>query len=128
MKPYEITYLIDSSLTAEEAESFHEDIKKTVKENKGVPGSEQKPTRKTLAYPINKKTEGYLASVDFEAGAKEVTEIRKKVEKEKNILRYLIIEKQIAKKEEKERPSKKKTLKPEKAKLKEIDDKINEIL
>ncbi len=127
MKPYEITYLIVSSLTTVEASILHEDIKKSIKENKGVLGNEQNPTRKTLAYPINKETEGYLASVDFETEKENIKKIKEKVGKEKNIFRYLVIGKQVSKRFEKERPSRR-TLKPEKVKLQEIDDKIDEIL
>ncbi len=128
MESYEITYLIVPSFTTVEASAFHEEIKKSIKENKGVLGSEQIPTKKTLAYPINKETEGYLASVDFEAEKEDSKKIKEKAEKEKDILRYLVIRKQVSKRPEKERAPRRKTLKPEKATLQEIDDKIDEIL
>jgi len=128
MKPYEITYIITPSLTLEEAIDVHEGIKKEIQENKGTLGSEQNPIRKTLAYPINKNNEGYLASVDFVTDEESIKKIEEKARKEKNFLRYIVVGKRLSKKSEEERPKRRKTLKPEKAKLKEIDDKIDEIL
>ncbi len=127
MKSYEITYLIVPDLTAEEAAEYHEGIKKIIAKIKGIPGSEQTPTRKTLAYPIKKKTEAYLTSLDFEAESTSVQELKKLIAKEKNILRHLIISKKVSKDDD-EAPKKRRSLKPEKAKLKELDDKIDEIV
>ncbi len=131
MKAYEITYLIAPSLTAEEAEKYHEKIKGIISKANGVLGKEQSPSKRVLAYPIKKNAEGYLASADFESSEDSIKEISKKLKKEKDLLRYLLIKKEINKtSEKKERSAQKKgkSLKPEKAKLKEIDEKIDEIL
>jgi small subunit ribosomal protein S6 len=128
MKPYEITYLIVPSLTAEEAGVFHEEVKKIISKNNGLSGSEQTPTRKNLAYPIKKNTEGYLSSIDFQATPENAKKIVEGVKKEKNILRHILIGKQVGKKSEEEPRRKRRTLKPEKATLQEIDEKIDEIL
>ncbi len=128
MKPYEITYLIVPSLTPEEATAVHEGVKKEIQDNKGTLGSEQNPIKKTLAYPIDNNTEGYLASVDFVTDEESVGKIEERARKEKNFLRYILLGKRASKKSEEERPKRRKTLKPEKARLQEIDDKIDEIL
>jgi small subunit ribosomal protein S6 len=128
MKPYEITYLIASSLTVEEAGLFHEEVKKIITKNNGILGSEQTPTKKTLAYPIKKNTEGYLSSIDFNAKPEEAKKVAEGVKKEKNVLRHILIGKQVGKKFDEEPRRKRRSLKPEKAKLQEIDEKIDEIL
>jgi len=145
MEPYEITYLILPSLTAEEAVGFHEDIKKIIGKENGVLGNEQSPVKKPLAYLVKQHGEGYLASLDFQAKKEDVKKIGEKIKKEKNIMRYLLVGKQVSKKPEKKRRTltdsteepekekpvkekKKKSLKPAKAKLQEIDDKIDEML
>ena len=128
MKPYELTYLIVPSFTSEEAGVFHEGIKKTISKNGGTLGSEQIPTRKTLAYPIKKSTEGYLSSIDFGANPEDAKKISGEIRKEKNILRHILIGKQFGKKIDEEPRRKRRSLKPEKATLQEIDDKIDEIL
>jgi ribosomal protein S6 len=130
MKSYEITYLINPDFTEDEALKYHEKFKKSLEKNSAVLGSEQNPTKKLLAYPVNGSIEGYLASSDFEVDAQTVKDIEKIAEKESDILRHIIIEKKSTKKteEREERKRKKKSLKPEKTKLKEIDDKIDEIV
>lgn len=129
MNSYEITYLIIPSLTAKEAEDYHKKIKEAIEKTGGVLGKEQIPTRRELAYPVEKNTEGYLASIDFDINKEKVVQVKEKIKEEKDVLRYLLIEKQSLKKlEERRPPRKKKSLKPEKARLKEIDEKIDEIL
>ena len=128
MKPYELTYLIIPSFTSEEAGVFHEGIKKIISKNGGSLGSEQVPTRKTLAYPIKKSTEGYLSSIDFDAKPEDAKKVSEEIKKEKDILRHILIGKQFGKKIDEEPRRKRKSLKPEKATLQEIDEKIDEIL
>ena len=128
MKPYELTYLIIPSFTTEEAGVFHEGIKKIISKNGGLLGSEQIPTRKTLAYPIKKSTEGYLSSIDFNAIEENAKKVGEEVKKEKNILRHILIGKQFGKKIDEEPRRKRRSLKPEKAKLQEIDEKLDDIL
>lgn len=130
MKPtYELTYLIEPIMGKEDALSFHEKIKEMIKKEGGEPGHEQAPVLKKLAFEIEKHNEGYLASIDFQAPGEKANKIRKDTEQKQEVMRCLLIEKEISNKKEyrKERP-KKKTLKPEKAKLKELDKKIDEIL
>ncbi len=128
MKPYELTYLIVPSFTSEEAGVFHEGIKKTISKNGGALGSEQTPTRKTLAYPIKKNTEGYLSSIDFDANPEDAKKVGEEIRKEKNILRHILIGKQFGKKIDEEPRRKRRSLKPEKATLQEIDKKLDDIL
>ena len=129
MKSYELTYLIIPSLASTEAEEYHKKIKEDIKKEGGAVGKEQIPAKKTLAYPINKNTEGYLASLDIEIDKEKVSLLKEKLDKEEEILRHLLIEKEAPQKTEERKVSrKKKSLKPEKTKLKEIDDKIDEIL
>ncbi len=148
MKPYELSYLIEPSFTEKEAADYHESIKKSIEKEGGVLGSEQPPTQKNLAYAIDRKDKAYLSSVDFEAEKENISKIKEKMEKEDNVLRYLLITKQTLKEKvkrerrkeeapqeeenkeevEEKKPKKKKSLKPEKAKLDEIGDKIEEML
>ncbi len=130
MKAYEIAYLATPTFTAEEVAGFHEKIKEKISKTGGVLGKEQIPARKTLAYPVKNNTEAYLSSVDFEGKEEDAKKIYQNIKKEKNILRFLIIKRDIIKETEKKEkvPRKEKSLKPEKTRLEEIDEKIDEIL
>ncbi len=129
MKVYELTYLIIPSLASKEAEEYHKKIKEIIEKEGGVPGKEQLPSKKNLAYLIKNCSEGYLACVDFEIDKESVKKLTEKINKESQILRYLLLEKEAIKQNERKKTSrKKKSLKPEKTKLKEIDEKIDEML
>jgi len=129
MKAYELTYLTTSSLSLKEAEEYHKKIREIIEKEGGALGKEQSPGKKALAYPIKKEEEGYFACIDFEIEKKNAVTLSEKLSKEANLLRHLLIEKETVQGTEERKPStKKKSLKPEKTKLKEIDQKIDEIL
>ncbi len=129
MRSYELNYLITPSLTEEEAISYHEKIKEAIKKEGGMIEKEHMPIKKKLAYDIDKKSEAYLTAVDFGITEEKIKKIKEKIGDESNILRTLLIKKEVGRKDEDEEPKRKRrSLKPEKAKLKEIDAKIDEML
>ncbi|MEA2092457.1 MAG: 30S ribosomal protein S6 [Patescibacteria group bacterium] len=131
MKEYELTYLITSSFTKEEAESHHEKIKKGFSKKAKLLEKEQFPARKTLAYEINKEGEGYLASFGFSAEEEDVLILNNDLKKDDSIIRHIITKKRtrVIKQERKRGVKKedKKTSAPKKIELSKIDEKIEEI-
>jgi len=126
---YELTYLITPEMTDEEAEKFHNQILEKVKELEGTVKKISSPQRRELSYPIEKQNAAYLSSLDFKEG--KIREIEKELEKEEKIIRYLLLKKKEVveeEKPEKEEKPKREIKKSKKVKLKEIDDKIEEIL
>ncbi len=128
MKFYELTYLALPEFTKDEVVNYHEKIKANLKKQECVVGAEQFPKKIELAYPVKKQTHGYLGSVDFQVEAGSIDEVKKTVEKEKSILRYLVVEKKKKELEEDKPKKKRRSLKPEKTTLKDLDEKINEII
>ncbi len=128
MKLYELNYIVAPDLTEKEALSYGEEIKNTITKKKGVLGKEKGPSKITLAYPINYKTEGYLFSVNFNSSEENLKKIKEKIKKEKSILRFLIVKKDERATKEERKSSLRKKSKPEKAKLSDIDKKIDEMI
>jgi ribosomal protein S6 len=148
MKEYELTYLATSSFTKEEAEDYHEKIKKEAGKICSLLGKEQLPIKKTLVYEINKEGEAYLACFNFNGEEDAVLKVEEKIKKEENIIRYIIVKKRkrvikterkrppkkeevVEKKEKKETKTKKevkKTPASKKTKISDIDEKIEEII
>jgi len=148
MKLYEITYIANPALTPEEADSLQGRVTETITKAEGALGSSGSPQRKSLAYPVKKNNEAYLSSMEFSAEEDNVKKIEEEIKKEKDILRHLLVKKPEIKEAERrserkkslkpeetekkkdhspEETEKKKDYKPEKAKLQEIDKKIEEI-
>jgi len=148
---YELTYLILPDLSEEEVKKISKDVGELIAQESGVLKKEAEPIKRKLGYPINKKAEAFLVSLDFELTPDKLEKLEKKLKSENKILRYLIFAKQSPEKIKKlfpreprkslermpfaEVPSEKEAAKTsfglsetKKIELKEIDKKIEEIL
>ena len=131
---YELTYLISPELKEEEIGDFLKRIESLISKI-GKISKSRNPEKIKLSYPIQKKKEAFLNSLEFEGEADKIDDLKKEVEKEKNILRYLLIKKKEMEKKikepkrirrkitETEKPKEKK-----KVELKKIEEKLGEIL
>jgi small subunit ribosomal protein S6 len=141
MKTYEIAYLISSDLSEEEARAFQGKIASLVKEEGGILDEVRNPLRRKLAYTIKKQNQAYLAFFNFQLNPDALASLEKKLKEENQILRYLILFKKPVK-PVKERVRKLRTQtepvgveenkayieKEKKVELKEIEEKLEEIL
>ena len=127
MRNYELAYLIPSDLTEKDLKEITEKIKNFIQEENGVLIKTREFEKRKLGYPINKKGEGFLGSLDFSLNPEKLKNFAKKLKAENRILRYIVSTKKVLKE-----MLIKKTLarrpKDRKAELKEIDKKIEEIL
>jgi small subunit ribosomal protein S6 len=136
MKTYELTYLISSELSEEEAKEFQGKVTSLIQAEGGVLVEQSSLLRKKLAYPIKKQTQAYLAILVFQSEPEKIANLEKKLKSENQILRYLILTKKELKVVSKAPripplPKKPKVVVPEKEKkveLKEIEKKLEEIL
>jgi len=126
MKYYELTYLISPELSTEEIEKFQEKLRSLIIEGGGL-DKIGNPIRKKLAYPIKKKNEAFLATLNFYLNPGKLEDLEKKLKGEEKILRFLIVTKKRPKilPEILVKPGK--IVKP-KVELKEIEKKLEEIL
>lgn len=104
-KKYELTCLITPELNQSELEDFAKKINSLLSENKEFL-KESSPQKINLAYPVQKKKSAFLSVFDFNTNPEQIISLKSDLEKEKNIIRFLIIKKEI-KKEKKIRKIKK---------------------
>jgi len=133
MKTYELTYLISSELTDEQAGDLQNKISALIKEEGGLIAGEVSILRKKLAYPIKKQSQAYLAVVNFHLPPEKLTNLEKVLKADSQILRYLMLIKRPIKAIKKSRmmiiePKIEKPKKEKKVELKEIEKKLEEIL
>lgn len=133
MKLYELNYIASSGLSEEELKNLSQRINGFIKEEAGEIKKAAEPSRKKLGYLIKKRGEGFLTVLNLSLPPERLKNLEKKLKAENQILRYLILTKKA--KEEIVRPRRtspgpaiKKEAKPKKVELKEIDQKIEEIL
>lgn len=150
MKPYELTYIISSEITAEEAEAEAKNIESLVQDKEGVIIKSEKPFPQTLAYPIKKQRSGFFAVLEFQLEPEHLGELKEKLQKNDKIIRHMLIIKNPAKIQKERRTRKKPLISPifvgaieeekqgeekrkekkthKKVELKEIEEKLDEIL
>jgi ribosomal protein S6 len=123
MRYYQLTYLLSPELKKEEVEKIENELKSFF-QKEGIFDKIEPPLKRGLFYPIKKKNEALLGSIYFYLETQKIKMLEKKLKNEEKILRYLITGEKAPKKIKVE----KKTAKPKKVELKEIEKKIEEIL
>ena len=156
MKTYELTYIISSEITNEEAQAYAREVDSFIQGKEGIIIKSENPVAKTLSFPIKKIGSGYFTISEFQAEPDKIKDIEEKLEKDGKILRHMVTIKKPFK-IQKERRTRKEplfsaTAEPEKSKtpaeetpaeteeqkeekkpakkveLEEIDKKLDEIL
>lgn len=130
MKNYELTYLISTDASGEELKNLPEKIKSFIQEEEGAIKKTTEPSKTKLGYPIKEKWQGFLTVLNFSLSPEKIANLEKKLKAENQILRYMILNKDLPEKilrSKRTRPELK-TKESEKVELKEIDKKIEEIL
>ncbi len=126
MRNYELAFLLSPEIEEKKLKEHHQKINTLIEKAGGVLISSLSPVKKTLFYPIKKKTEAFLGSSEFQIEPKALESLKKELEKEAEILRFLIVAKKPLKKVEVIKKPKEKIRK--KVKIEEIDQKLKEIL
>ena len=134
MKHYELTYLISSEVSEEEAKSFPEKVLLLIQEAEGIIENKSFPLRRKLAYSIKKQEDAYLAVMTFQLDPEKLAGFEKKLKAGGQIIRYLLLVKKpikVIKAIRRKLISEKPLLtqpQEKKVELKEIEKKLEEIL
>ncbi|MDR1135157.1 MAG: 30S ribosomal protein S6 [Clostridiales Family XIII bacterium] len=92
MNHYEIMFVIAAALEDEKKESMIETVKEIISNGGEVLKTDVWGMRK-LAYPIEKKNEGYYVVVEFNAPADLPKELDRRLRISDNIIRHMIVNK-----------------------------------
>jgi small subunit ribosomal protein S6 len=139
MKTYELTYLITPEVAEEGAKETQSKLVSSIQEKGGIIEGERQPLLKKLAYSIKKRPQAFLAVVVFQLTPEKLTELEKEIKENELILRQLFLSKAKQKKEKEPRLTKRRKIEPKKegektgekrpkTELKEIENKLEEIL
>lgn len=128
MQLYELTYLISPELKEQELKDFSQKVDSLISKNGKILKSES-PKKINLAYPIQKRGGAFLASFEFHSEPEKIESLKKELEKEKEILRFLLIKKKgIEKIKKPEKIKEEKPIPEKKVELKEIEEKLKELI
>ncbi len=143
MKNYELSYLISPESSTEETEALNAGITSTIQKEGGLILKSEMPVSKFLGYTIKKQRSALWVNIEFSAEPEKIAVIDSYMKKETKILRYLLVIKKPKRQIKERRERKEQTpapeitkeesvIKPEKfdkkVDLKDIDEKLDEIL
>ena len=140
---YEIAYLLSPNIETEHVLTAAGDVTKAIESVGGTIQYVAEPKRRKLAFPIKKAEQAYFGYTDFMVPASKILLLKKGIELQKNILRYLVVKPEKVSRRSKERtyarPFVKREVHPtytkkpearseEKIDIGEIDKRLDEIL
>ncbi len=140
MKNYELNILISALSSEEELNKIVENISSFIQKEDGLVLNSEKPLKKILAYPIKKQKEAFLLSIELCLNPEKIIELEKNIKNNPEVLRFIVsIKRPVKKRRFKRSSEKKETSKKDvsssdvikedkKGKLKQIEEKLEEIL
>jgi len=88
---YEVMYVADPETTDEAIGKLNEAVEKLVQTEGGSVVRTDDIGRRRMAYPINKKKEGYYVLFEIEGSGQEIAELERRMRVNEAILRYLTV-------------------------------------
>lgn len=92
MNNYEVMFIIEAALEEDKKEATVEMVKEIISAG-GEVGKVNIWGNRKLAYPINKKNEGYYAVIEFTANSELPKELDRRLKISDSIIRHIIINK-----------------------------------
>ena len=93
MTNYEVMYILDIASEDSEREAFAERVQNIITEEGGVVGKVDVWGVRELAYPIQKKNEGYYVVIEFQAGPELPKELDRRLKIADICVRHIIVNK-----------------------------------
>ncbi len=90
-RTYEVMYIIDPETAADKITKLNEAVGNLIEKEGGTVVRMDDVGRKTLAYPINKKTEGHYVLFEIEGSGQEILELERRMRVNDMIIRYMTV-------------------------------------
>ncbi len=90
-RQYETTFIANASLDDAQVDGVISRVQETITKNGGTISSLNKWGRKRLAYPINKRTNGFYVNIEFEAPGTLLAPLERTFQLDEMILRHLTV-------------------------------------
>ena len=91
MRNYEIMFIVSTQLTEEEKQVGIKYVEDTLKASGAEPVTTEILGDKKLAYPIEKKENGYYVLTTFEIDGTRLIEVEGKLNINENLMKYMIV-------------------------------------
>lgn len=90
-RTYEVMYIIDPDTAEDRIAKLNEAVGKVIEKEGGTVVRMDDIGRRTLAYQINKKREGYYVLFEIDGSGQEIAELERRMRVNDMILRYITV-------------------------------------
>ena len=90
-RTYEVMYIVDSETADDKIVKLNEAVGKLIEKEGGTIVRMDDIGRKRMAYPIQKKTEGYYVLFEIEGSGQEIAELERRMRVNDMIIRYITV-------------------------------------
>ena len=90
-RTYEVMYIVDSETPDDKIGKLNEAVGKLIEKEGGTIVRMDDIGRKRMAYPIQKKTEGYYVLFEIEGCGQEIAELERRMRVNDRIIRYITV-------------------------------------
>ena len=94
---YELSYLLVPDVAEEKLDLETAELKRVISENSGEATESNAPKKRWLAYPVKKRSQAYFGVIYFNIDKENIVGIKKNLFFNKNVLRFLIVNKSLKK-------------------------------
>lgn len=91
MRTYEVMYIVDPETAADKIEKLNEAVGKLIEKEGGEVVQMNVIGMKTMAYPIQKKEEGYYVLFEINGSGQEIAELERRMRVNDMIMRYITV-------------------------------------
>jgi small subunit ribosomal protein S6 len=90
-RTYEVMYIVDPETADDKIGKLNEAVGKLIEKEGGTLVRMDDVGRKRMAYPIQKKTEGYYVLFEIDGSGQEIAELERRMRVNDMILRYITV-------------------------------------
>jgi small subunit ribosomal protein S6 len=88
---YEVMFIIDPDTGADDITKLSDNLQQVITDQGGVVVKNEDMGRRTLAYPIGRKTEGHYILFEVEGSGREIAELERRMRVNDQVLRYITV-------------------------------------
>ena len=90
-RTYEVMYIVDPETPTDRLTKLNEAVGNLIEKEGGTVVRMDDGGKRTLAYPIQKKTEGYYVLFEIEGSGQEIAELERRMRVNDMIMRYITV-------------------------------------
>ena len=90
-RTYEVMYIVDPETPADKLTKLNEAVGKLIEKEGGTVVRMDDGGRRSLAYPIKKKTEGFYILFEIEGSGQEIAELERRMRVNDMIIRFVTV-------------------------------------